>query len=120
MRYSGINKRGDDMKNKFIIMIIIVLVISVGLVNLFVTMDGFKYITKDDFGKWYYDKASIETRIDEETGAEIIDVWLKRDLNDDSIACAQDEVLWHIDYVNGRYKASDTVAIDKDGGIIET
>ena len=108
------------MKNKFIIIIIIVLIISAGLIYSLVNMDNYNYITKDNFGKWYYDKTSIENRIDQETGAEIIDIWLKRDINDPSNTSAQEKVLWHIDYENKRYKLSDNVTTDKAGGILET
>lgn len=107
------------MKKIFIILIV-VLIVFVGFINLSPNINGYKYITEDAFGKWYYNKSSVETRIDEETGAKIIDVWLKRDLNEDSIACGSDEVLWHLDIENQRYKASDTVAYDKSGQIIET
>jgi len=80
----------------------------------------FKYVGEDDIGKWYFDKTSIETRIDDETGIEIIDVWMRRELDILDVAVGTDDLLWHIDPVNSRYKISDAVATNKDGTIAET
>lgn len=80
----------------------------------------FKYVGEDDLGKWYFDKTSIETRIDDETGIEIIDVWMRRELDILEVAVGTDDLLWHIDPVNFRYKVSDAVATNKDGTIAET
>lgn len=80
----------------------------------------FRYVGEDEIGKWYFDRSSIETRIDEETGVEIIDVWMKREIRDTKITCGVDNLLWHVDFVNSRYKVSDAVAVNRDGSIAET
>ena len=80
----------------------------------------FRYVGEDEIGKWYFDRTSLRTRIDEETGLKIIDVWMRREVSDLKNTCGTDDLLWHIDPVNFRYKISDAVAKNKDGTIAET
>lgn len=80
----------------------------------------FRYVGEDRIGKWYFDRTSLKTRIDEETDLEIIDVWMRREVSDMKNTCGTDDLLWHIDYINFRYKISDAVATNRDGTIAET
>ena len=80
----------------------------------------FRYVGEDRIGKWYFDRTSLKTRIDEETDLEIIDVWMRREVSDMKNTCGTDDLLWHIDYTNFRYKISDAVATNRDGTIAET
>ena len=104
----------------------VILIVSAVLSIAFVAITGFRlggqfrYVGEDEIGKWYFDRTSIETRIDEETGVEIIDVWMRRDVKDTRNTCGTDNLLWHIDYTNYRYKISDAVAVNRDGTIAET
>lgn len=108
------------MRYKRIIFIILLIVISTGLIYSYANKDVYKYVTKDFMSKWYYDTSSVEKWIDEETGAEIIDVFVRREMTDDTNPCFRDKILWHIDYENARYKTTDAEATAKDGTVLET
>lgn len=104
----------------------VILIVAVALSIVVVAIIGFRlggqfrYVGEDEIGKWYFDRTSLETRIDAETGTEIIDVWMRRDIKDPRNACGTDNLLWHVDYANSRYKISDAVAVNRDGQIAET
>lgn len=105
---------------KLLIVFLVVGILSVSGFYLRSITSQFRYVGEDEIGKWYFDRSSIETRIDEETGVEIIDVWMRREIRDTKITCGVDNLLWHVDFVNSRYKVSDAVAVNRDGSIAET
>lgn len=81
--------------------------------------DKYVYVTTDSLGPWYYDKSSIEERFDQEEGISVIDVWVKHDIDQEGNVCVKDELLWHIDPDQMRYKFSDAFAFDEAGYILE-
>lgn len=107
------------MKKAILILSIIFSIAAAAIIG-FRLSEQFRYVGEDEIGKWYFDRTSLKTRIDEETGTEIIDVWMRRDIKDPRNACGTDNLLWHVDYANSRYKISDAVAVNRDGQIAET
>ena len=81
--------------------------------------DSFVYVTDDYIGSWYFDKDSIEERVDLIEDIEIIDVWMKRIVDKAENATGSDVLLWHIDPVKMRYKVSDAFAYDQEEKLLD-
>ncbi len=108
-----------SVKKRIVILLFTLALVSVS-VFIYQQSRQFRYMGEDDIGRWSFDRTSIKTRIDDETDIEIIDVWMRRELDILEVAVGTDDLLWHIDPVNFRYKISDAVAKNKDGTIAET
>ena len=81
--------------------------------------DNFVYVATDSLGPWYFDKSTIDERFDQEEGINVIDVWVKHDIDQDRNIVVRDELLWHIDPDQMRYKFSDAFAFNEEGYILE-
>ena len=81
--------------------------------------DSFVYVTDDYIGSWYFDKDSIEERVDLIEDIEVIDVWMKRIVDKAENTTGSDVLLWHIDPVKMRYKVSDAFAYDQEEKLLD-
>ncbi|WP_409227601.1 hypothetical protein [Gudongella sp. SC589] len=112
------------MKGKYFITTGIVLILIFGAILIPQLMennnsDDFIFVAEDSLGPWYFDKSSIEERYDQVEGISVIDVWVKHDIDQEGNICVRDELLWHIDPAQMRYKFSDAFAFDEAGYLIE-
>ena len=81
--------------------------------------DNFVYVATDSLGPWYFDKSTIDERFDQEEGISVIDVWVTHDIDQERNIVVRDELLWHIDPDQMRYKFSDAFAFNEEGYILE-
>lgn len=108
------------MKSKILLVLVILILGGAILIYIYQNQGGYTYITEDGFSKIYYDKSSIERWINEESGDEIIDVWIIKEYINPLGSVYSDKTLWHIDALNNRYKTSDTFAYDINKNPLET
>ncbi|MGM0397223.1 MAG: hypothetical protein ACQEP4_09230 [Bacillota bacterium] len=113
------------MKNKDILLIGFALLLLFGFIIILLLLedrnsDPYIHVADDSLGSWYFNSSSIEERVDYEEKINVIDVWVKHDINLEGNECGRDELLWHIDLDGSRYKVSDAYTYDTDDNIIET
>lgn len=120
----GINELVIIMRRNNLLFVGVILFMVIGYILVQGQMDessddSFVYVTTDSLGPWYLDESSIEERFDEVEGISVIDAWVRHDIDQEGNVVARDELLWHIDPDQMRYKFSDAFAYDEAGYIIE-
>ena len=60
-----------------------------------------------------------DERFDQEEGISVIDVWVRHDIDQERNVVVRDELLWHIDPDQVRYKFSDAFAFNEEGYLLE-